>query len=454
VAEWLSRAEARQLAERVLALSKSDGCQVSLSSGANGNTRYARNEVTTAGDAVDAAATVTARFGKRTASVTTNLLDGDGLRRAVETCERLARLAPENPELMPLLPAQVYADVPAFASGTAGLDAARRADAVRVVTGAADRAGLVAAGFVHRVAGAGAVANSAGLFGYHATTRAVHTLTVRTPDGKGSGWAGTAHNDWARATPTGPLAERAVRKAQGSRQPGTLEPGRYTVVLEPTAVGNLLSLLAFSLNARAADEGRSFFSKRGGGNKIGERVVDERVTLVSDPQDPDLLTAPYTGEGLPVGRTTWIENGVLRHLAYDRFWADKQGVSPTPFAGGFRFTGGGGAGTATLDDLIAGVDRGLLVTRFWYIRAVDQRTLLYTGITRDGVFLIERGKVTRAVQNFRFNESPVAMLNSLVAIGRPERISTSESGDVGGAAAVVPPLVVRAFNFTSVSEAV
>lgn len=450
MAEWLSRAEARQLAERVLALSKADGCQVSLSSGANGNTRYARNEVTTTGDAVDASATVTARFGKRTASVTTNVLDDAGLRRAVETSERLARLAPENPELMPLLPAQVHAEVPAFAGATAGLDAARRAAAVRVVTGAADRAGLVAAGFVHRVAGAGAVANTAGMFGYHAATRGVHTVTVRTPDGKGSGWAGTAHNDWARATPAAALAERAVRKAQGSRQPGTLEAGKYTVVLEPTAVGNLLSLLAFSLNARAADEGRSFFSKRGGGNKIGERVVDERVTLVSDPQDPDLLTAPYTGEGLPVGRTTWIENGVLRRLAYDRFWADKQGVPPTPFAGGFRLN----SGAATLDELIAGVDRGLLVTRFWYIRAVDQRTLLYTGITRDGVFLIERGKVTRAVQNFRFNESPVAMLNNLVAIGRPERISASESGGVGGAAAVVPPLVVRDFNFTSVSEAV
>jgi predicted Zn-dependent protease len=454
VPEWLSRAEARRLAERLLALSKSDGCQVSLSSGANGNTRYARNEVTTAGDAVDAAATVTARFGKRTASVTTNLLDDAGLRRAVDASERLARLAPENPDLMPLLPAQVYADVPAFAGTTAGLDAARRGDAVRVVTGSADRAGLVAAGFVHCVAGAGAVANSAGLFGYHAATRAVHTLTVRTPDGKGSGWAGTAHNDWARATPAAALAERAVRKAQGSRQPGALEPGKYTVVLEPTAAGNLLSLLAFSLNARAADEGRSFFSKRGGGTKIGERVVDERVTIVSDPQDPDLLTAPYTGEGLPVGRTAWIENGVLRHLAYDRFWADKQGVPPTPFAGGFRLTAAAGAGAATLDELIAGVDRGLLVTRFWYIRAVDQRTLVYTGITRDGVFLIERGTVTRAVQNFRFNESPVAMLNNLVAIGRPERISASESGDVGGAAAVVPPLVVRDFNFTSVSEAV
>lgn len=461
MSDWdaLSRAAARQLASRVLALSKAEGCQVNISASANGNTRYARNEVTTAGDTDNAAVTVTSRFGKRTASVGTNLLDDAGLSRAVETSERLARLAPENPELMPLLPAQVHPEVPAFSNATADLDAARRAEAVRAVTGAASRAGLVAAGLVHRVAGANAVANSAGLFGYHASTTAVHTVTVRSPDGTGSGWAGTAHNDWARATPAAQLATRAVRKAHGTRGAAALEPGRYTVVLEPTAVGNLLGLLAFSLNARAADEGRSFFSKRGGGgaggvggNKIGEKIVDERVTLVSDPQDPDLLTAPFTGEGLPVGRTVWIENGVLKRLAYDRFWAEKQGVAPTPFGGGFRLQGTGSA--ATLDELIQTVDRGLLVTRFWYIRPVDQRTLLYTGITRDGVFLIERGEVSRAVRNFRFNESPVAMLNNLVAIGRPGRVSSSESGDVGGQAVVVPPLVVRDFNFTSVSEAV
>lgn len=450
MAEWLSRGEARRLVERVLALATSDGCQVSVSSVANGNTRYARNEVTTAGDTVDAAVTVTSRFGKRTASVTTNLLDDEGLRRALETSERLARLAPENPELMPLLPAQVYADVPAFADATARLDAARRAEAVRAVTGAADRAGLVAAGLVHRVVGAGAVANTAGLFAYHPSTGVVHTLTVRTPDGRGSGWAGTAHNDWSRVTPAAVLAERAVAKAADSHAAAALEPGRYTVVLEPTAVGNLLVPLAFALNARQADEGRSFFAKRGGGNKIGERVADERITLASEPQDPDLLTAPYTSEGLPLGRTVWIENGVLKNLAYDRFWADKQGVRPTPFAAGFRLAGGG----ATLDELIAGVERGLLVTRFWYIRPVDQRTLLHTGITRDGVFLIERGKVARAVTNLRFNESPVAILNNVIALGRPERISASESGDVGGAAVVAPPLVVRDFNFTSVSEAV
>jgi predicted Zn-dependent protease len=321
------------------------------------------------------------------------------------------------------------------------------------VTDAANRAGVVAAGLVHRTAGANAVANSAGLFAYHASTTAVHTLTARTPDGKGSGWAGTAHNDWARATAAARLASRALQKAQGARAATALEPGKYTVLLEPTAAGNLLSLLAFALNARAADEGRSFFSRRGGGNRIGEKIVDERITLLSDPQDPDLLTAPFTSEGLPVNRTLWIENGVLKNLSYDRFWAAKQGVTPTPLGGGFRLQSAPGTATAP-DDLIAAVDRGLLVTRFWYIRAVEQRTLLFTGITRDGVFLIEQGKVTRAVRNFRFNESPVAMLNNIVAIGQPERVSSSESGDVGGPAVVVPALVVRDFTFTSVSEAV
>jgi predicted Zn-dependent protease len=450
VAEWLSRDEARRLCERVLSLTRAEGCQVSVTSGAHGNTRYAANEISTAGDTADATLTVSARFGKRTASVTTNAFDDAGLKRAQEASERLARLAPENPELMPLLPAQRYQEVPAFFAATAAFDAARRADAVVQATDAVQRAGLVAAGFFDRTAGAGAVANSAGLFAYHASTLATHTLTVRTPEGDGSGWAGTGHNDAARlANPAG-LAERAIHKARGGREPMALEPGRYTVVLEPTAVGNLLGLLGGPFNARTADEGRSFFSVRGGGTKLGQRVADERVTIVSDAQDPDLLTRPYTGEGLPTERLVWIENGVLKNLAYDRFWADKQGVKPTPPTGGLRLMGG----TATLEELIAGVDRGLLVTRFWYIRSVDPRTLLYTGLTRDGVFQIEQGRVTRAVRNFRFNESPIAMLGNLVALGRPERVAGGEGGGGFGATLVVPPLVVRDFNFTSVSEAV
>jgi predicted Zn-dependent protease len=393
--------------------------------------------------------TVSSRFGKRQASASTNVFDDAGLRRAVETSERLARLAPENPELMPLLGQQSYATVAATFAVTERLDAATRADAVRAAADACEAAGLAGAGFVHRTAGSSAVVNSAGLFAHHHASDAAYTLTVRTPDGQGSGWAGTAHNDWTRMTAAAALAERAIGKARGSREPVTLEPGKYAVVLEPTAVGNLLGLMTFAMNARAADEGRSFFAKRGGGTKLGERVVDERVTVVSDPQDSDLLEQPFTGEGLPVARTVWIENGVLKNLAYDRFWADKKGVAPVPFGGGIKLAGG----TATTEELIAQVPRGLLVTRFWYIRGVDQRSLLFTGLTRDGLFLIENGKVTRAVRNFRFNESPVIMLNNLEAVGRAQRVAASESGGVGGSV-VVPPLLVREFTFTSISEAV
>jgi predicted Zn-dependent protease len=449
VAEGLTRDEAQRLADRVLALSTADGCQVNLNSGVDGNTRFAANQISTSGDTSNAVLNVSSRFGKRQASVTTNVFDDAALRRAVAASERLAKLAPENPELMPLLGSQRHATVPAAFDVTARLDAAQRADAVRPATDACERAGVVAAGFIQRTAGAGAVANSAGLFAYHASTDAAYTLTVRTPDGQGSGWAGTAHNDWARMTPAATLATRAIAKATGSRAPATIEPGKYTVVLEPTAVGNLLGLMAFAMNARAADEGRSFFSQRGGGTKLGEKVVDERVTILSDPTDADLLETPYTGEGLPVGRTVWIENGVVKNLAYDRFWADKKGVAPVPFGGGIKLVGG----TATLDELIAQVSRGLLVTRFWYIRGVDQRSLLFTGLTRDGLFLIENGKVTGAVRNFRFNESPVVMLNNLEAIGRGERVAASESGGIGGSV-VVPPLLVREFTFTSISEAV
>jgi len=449
VAELLTRDEAKRLADRVLARSKADGCQVSISSSVDGNTRFAANEITTSGDTSNAVLNVTSRFGKRVASVTSNVIDDSGVARAVASSERLAQLAPENPELMPLLQPQTYATVVAAFPATERLDAVARADAVRIGTEASVQAGAVTAGFLQQGVTAEAVANSAGLFAYHRSSHVSYTQTVRTPDGTGSGWAGAAHNDWARITPPAAIAERAVRKAVQSRAPVALEPGRYTVVLEATAVGNLLGLMAFAMNARSADEGRSFFSKAGGGTKIGEKIVDERVTIYSDPQDPDLLADPYTGEGLPIGRTVWIENGVVKNLAYDRFWADKKGVRPTPFGGGLKMMGG----QASLDELVTGVTRGLLVTRFWYIRGVDPRSILNTGLTRDGLFLIEDGRVTRAVRNFRFNESPISMLNNVEGLGRSERVVAGEGGG-GGNAVVVPPIVARDFSFTSVSEAV
>jgi predicted Zn-dependent protease len=447
-ARYLSREESEAIARRVLGFATAEETRVTISSGARGNTRFAVNQVSTAGDNYNAAVTVRSSFGKRTGSVSTNRLDDDALRRAVQTAEQLARLAPEDPEAMPELGPQQYAPSQAWRDATAALDPVGRAAAVRAVTEPARSAGLTSTGYLESQAGSLAVATSRGLFAYDRQTGAVLTTTVRTEDGSGSGWAGAVHNDWSRIAPA-ELAARAIDKARRSVNPVAVEPGRYTVVLEPTAVGNLVQLIGGALSARSADEGRSFFSKPGGGTKIGQKVVDERITIASDPHAADAPTNTFTGEGLPVERVTWVENGVVKNLAYDRFWAQRQSTRPTPLGGSLVMSGG----DATLEEMIASTQRGLLVTRFWYIRPVDPRTILYTGLTRDGTFLIENGRITRAVKNLRFNESPIFMLNNVEAMGRPMRVSASEAGGVGQGV-VVPPLKVRDFNFTSLSDAV
>jgi predicted Zn-dependent protease len=307
----------------------------------------------------------------------------------------------------------------------------------------ANKAGAQVAGFLTTTAGATAIGNNKGLFAYRSSTGVDYSQTVRTTDGTGSGWAGANHPDWKQIDFDAVIA-RATEKALSSRNPTPVEPGRYTVILEPQAAGDLVQLLAGSLDARSAAEGRSAWSKQGGGTKLGEKVLDERVTLLSDPWDPQLLSAPFDNEGLPLQRQVWIENGVLKALPASRFWAQRQSMAPTGQPNSIKMLGG----DQTLADLIAGADRAILVTRFWYIRPVNARTLLYTGLTRDGTFLVENGKVTRSVRNMRFNESPLFMLGKLDAIGAPVRLA----GDSAGL--VVPPLRVKDFAFTSLSEAV
>jgi len=336
--------------------------------------------------------------------------------------------------------------VKTYFDSTAELGPEGRAQAARLAIDPCRAAGdLKAAGFLITGIGASAVGNSKGLFAYQSGTSANYTLTVRTADGTGSGWAGTDHPDWSQLDVKG-VAQRAIEKARLSRNPVAVEPGRYTVVMEPQAVGDLVQLLAFALDARSADEGRSAFSKQGGGTKIGDKVVDERVTLLSDPADPQLLSNVFDGQGLPARRQVWIENGVLKKLTYSRFWAQKKGQQPDAGTNAVKLVGG----TQSLDDLIKSTPRGILLTRLWYLPQVDPRTELYTGLTRDGTFLIENGKISKAVKNLRFNESPLFILNNLEALGRAERVAGTEAGgDV-----VMPALKVRDFNFTSLSDAV
>jgi predicted Zn-dependent protease len=212
------------------------------------------------------------------------------------------------------------------------------------------------------------------------------------------------------------------------------------VILEPSAAIGLLQNMMFNFDARSADEGRSFLSKQGGGNKLGEKIVDERVTIYSDPSHPDVPVSPWSQDGQARRRTSWIDKGMVKNMFRERFWAKETDQEPIPFP-----ANGVMEGTDTsLEQMIADTSRGILVTRLWYIRTVDPQTLLYTGLTRDGTFFIENGKIAYPIKNLRFNESPVIMLNNLEALGRPMRVQGS----------LIPPIKVRDFTFTSLSDAV
>ena len=453
---FLTREQSKTLTDRVLGMARADETRVSLVTGWSGNTRFAGAEITTSGGITDTSLTVTSTVGKRRASATTNVLDEASLRRTIDLAERLARLSPEDPELMPELGAQPYVAVNGYVDKTAALSPEARAEAVKRAVDAARDAGrsvgdMFVAGFLEANAGATCLASSRGLFAYHPSTDVSLGVTARTPDATGSGWSQGAARDWSLLDPAA-LGRRAAEKAVASRNPVALEPGMHTAVLEAAGVAQLVPNVAGMLNARNAEEGRSGFSKPGGGTKVGEKIVDERVTLFSDPADPDLLAQPFDADGLPLKRRVWVENGVLRQLAYTRFWAQKQGKEATGGGGG----GGGGfggtpgglkfpGGTQTLDQLIAGCPRGVLVTHFFYTNVLDARSGLMTGLTRDGTFLVEGGKIVRAVKNFRWNEAPLIMLNKIEEIGRSERTRVGQ---------VMPPMRVRDFNFASLSDAV
>jgi predicted Zn-dependent protease len=283
-------------------------------------------------------------------------------------------------------------------------------------------------------------------------------------DGSSSGWAGQPSTKLSEID-SAKLAETAIEKCRRWKNPQRLEPGNYTVVLEPTACGDLVRLIGGGFSARNTEEGRTFLSKRGGGTLLGEKMFPEFVTLRTDPFDARMPSSPWTGDWLPTRAVTWIDNGVIANLAYDRYWAEKTGKPSTPsLGGGFGGGGGGGGfggggggggafilegGDAPLEKLIASVERGLLITHFWYIRFVNQQTLQHTGLTRDGLFLIENGKITTPIMNFRFNESPVRLLKNAKMLGHAVRVRGLEGGMM-----IAPAIVAADFPLTSISDAV
>jgi predicted Zn-dependent protease len=435
----LTKEEAKQIIDKVLSYAQADETEVSVSGGRTGNIRYARNTVNTSGETNEITLNITSVYGKKSGSASINELDDDSLRRAVSRAEEIAKLAPENPEYMPMLGAQTYGESRTFSESTDKINPDYRAQvAFDSITPSAGK-NLTAAGYLEDFSGFVAMGNSKGMFGYNKSTSVDFSVTVRTADGTGSGYASRDFNDTSLLK-SKDVTEVAMQKAQASVNAQAIEPGKYTVILEPTASFDLMRLLTSALDARSADEGRSFLSKKGGGTRLGEKLFDERVKIYSDPSHPEIPSAPWTNEGLPQEKITWVENGAVKNMFYSRYWAEKQGVKPVGRPGGVIIEGG----DQSLADLIKSTERGILVTRFWYIRAVDPQTLLYTGLTRDGTFYIENGQIKFPVKNFRFNESPIIMLNNIEALGKVQR--------VGGN--MIPAMKIRDFTFTSLSDAV
>ena len=455
----LTAKEARALCDRALAFSKADECEVTVEAVASAHTRFAASDVTTAGSATTLTLSITSRTGKKSGTVQASDTDAASLERAVRRSEEVLGLVPESPEWVPGLGPQTYPSIAAFDAATAAAGPEGRRDGAGAAVEAARASGLLASGFFSTDVTVSAIANRKGLFGYQPATETSFSTTMRTTDGTGSGWAGRSASRLADLRPK-EIAATAAKKALASAKPRDLDPGRYTVILEPQAVADLLGTMLGGLAARTADEGRSVFSKPGGGNRIGEKVCAESVTLRSDPFDARVPGRPWItaggfgggggggaffglaaqNQGLPAAKVTWIERGVLRSLSVDRYWAAKTNAQPVPYPGSLILEGGSG----TLEELIAGCERGLLVTRFWYIRTLNPQTLQQTGLTRDGVWLVEKGKVVSPVNNFRFNDGPAALLRNVEAMSAPVRAGRM----------VVPAVRARDFNMASRSDAV
>lgn len=442
----LTEEEARRLVETVLDAAEADAVVMNVSSRDGGNTRFANNGVTTAGEVSDVTVAVTASFGTRSGSATTNGVAEEALEEVIARAEAAARLAPEDPEYVEPLEPVDYPTVNAFRPATAEFGPGERAEAAAAAIAEAQSRDTVMAGFLENWAQGAATANSAGLFGYQAGTWLEYTNTARTPDGAGSGWAGVRLHDAGRLDAAA-RARVAAEKAVASRDSRPLDPGDWPVILEPTAVAVLAGALVGQMDARRAMEGRSYLAAPGGETKLGQQLLHPSVTIETDPLHREAPGRPWSSEQLAARRTTWFREGVVDTLRFDRYWAGTQGVEPVAFPTNLILAGG----DRSLEDLIRETDRAVLVTRFWYIRSLNPQDLTLTGLTRDGTFWVEDGRIAHAVNNFRWNESPVRLFAAVEAMSRPERVADEDSVI---SPSYVPAVKASSFHFSSVSQAV
>jgi predicted Zn-dependent protease len=442
----LNRDDALAICEAVLKHAKAAGAEdanVSVQSTVESHARFADNRITTSGRAEDVGVTATVWVERRRAAATANDTGGDALKQLAEEAVRVARVSPVHREYVATLGPLTYPEASGFAPATADIDLGARATALAAVLTACRAAKVTGAGF-HRATGtATAVATANGNRRYFRSTQAELSVTARSGDGTGSGYFSGDHFDLAKLDPKR-IVDEAVGKAVRSQQPKPIEPGVYPVILEPQAVADLLGFLTGSLDARTADEGRSAFSGKDGKTRVGEGLFNERLNLYSDPMHAELPSLPSTAEGIPASRLSLIKGGVVENLGYSRFWALERKRQPSP--GPVNFIMESTTPAVSLDDMVKGMERGLVISRFWYVRQIDPRAIMLTGLTRDGLWWVEKGQVRYPVRNLRFNQSVLAMLApwNVEAIGAPVR----------RAPMMVPALKLAAFTFTSISDAI
>src|ERR1700730_2846175 len=389
---------------------------------------------------------VRTQVDQRTARATTNRTDEDSLRAAIEASLSLAHSQPKNSNLLPMPGKRRYRGVNRFIKQTAALTPEDRALAVRRVCDLAVRNGQTAAGIFSSAQTQTAMGNSRGLFAAYRDTHAVFSITMQ--EGAAASWA---KENAANVTDIDPqrLAQRASEKAHRATEARELAPGRYTVILEPAAVLDLVGFLFYDFAATALQDKRSCFNER-----MGKQVFGKNISIVDDAYHPLQLGAPYHGEGLRRQRVLLVDGGVRKNLVYSRASAKVARKQPTGL--GFILPNEYGeapmnlvfsGGNSSLEAMIASTDRGLLVTRLWYIREVDPYEKIMTGMTRDGLFLVERGRVASAVRNFRFNQSILEMLRNVELLGPAVRATGEEAFEM-----VVPAMKVRDFHFSEVTK--
>ena len=457
----LEKARAEQIFEKVKKLSSVSEVEVIFSSTNHALTRFANNTIHQNVAEVNEVASIRVAFDGKTARATTNRFDDDSLKRAVQSAESIARVQEPDSDLLPMACAEEGkgAEAPSrWFDRTAAITPAERAGGVGKIVAVAKKNKLVTAGIFSSSQSVEAIVNSNGLSVYHRQTSAEVSITMLADNS--SGWQKANAPDVKNVDPVW-LAEIAAHKARESSGPRELPPGKYTVILEPAAVLDLVGFMFWDFGGLAILDQRSFLN-----NRIGTKLFGENITIIDDVAHPLQSNAPFDGEGVRRSRVNLVEKGIVRNLTYARGTAEKMRKSAykdkvgaiLPTGHGFPLPNEMGeaptnivfttpGGEQTVDQMIAGTERGILITRLWYIREVDPYEKILTGMTRDGTFLVEGGKVKHGLLNFRFNQSLIEMLNNVEAMGKAVRASGEESFDM-----VVPAMKIRGFNFTEVTR--